>query len=100
MAEVVVVISIMRIVCVCLVIVISEIKYYSFSLTSFSSILPFSFVYLITIVIHCRVDGHMMDLNWSREIMSIEESFRSTGFRSPINAQFNSLLEHGLEIAP
>jgi hypothetical protein len=94
----------MRIVCVSLVIVIPEIKYHSFIhsfiLTSFSSILPFSFVYLITDVIHCRIDGHMMDLNWSRERISIEESFRSTGFRSPINAQFNSLLEHGLEIAP
>jgi hypothetical protein len=99
MAEVVVVPSIVHIVCVCLVIVIPEIKYHSFILTSFSSSLPFSFGYLITDVIHCCVDGHMINLNRDRERMSIEESFRSTGLRSPINAQFNSLLEHGLKIA-
>jgi hypothetical protein len=100
MAEVVVVISIMRIVCVFLVLVIPEIKYHSFILTSFSSILPFSFVYLITDVIHCCVDGHMMNLNRDRERMSIEESFRSNGSRSLVNAQNNLLLENGLEIAP
>jgi hypothetical protein len=57
-------------------------------------------MYLNTDTIHCRVDGHMVDLNWDRERMSIEESFRSTGSRSLVNAQFNSLPEHGLEIAP
>jgi hypothetical protein len=65
-----------------------------------SQILPFSLMYLYTDVIYCRVDGHIMDLSWYMERMSMVESFRSTGSRSLINAQFNSLLEHGLEIAP
>jgi hypothetical protein len=57
-------------------------------------------MYINTDTIHCRVDRHMVNLNWDRERMSIVESFRSAGSRSLVNAQFNSLLEHGLEIAP